>query len=306
MPRIIKERKRGEQPYTIPTCETGSTLSRCNLCDPCKKKKDINACRFDRNSQTITKKIHHGPIMRDGEVLYCVMNTRFLYIPLYQEGGISRDKILKDLVFDCSLSVYNGKKQQELLDDDGNKFQLEYLRSVMHFRIVLIQICDPVLAKKKDLLPSDVFVNLDDDESETCEGIVLLCDGYTDLETSKDEFEEFRLRMCHKFNDEPVCICTSEQGENLVFDKGVFALFVYIKYIPSAMSIRKLVYDSNDSELYRFGKEFDYKGNVGYSVIINGLDIEESYEEVVGDGLSISEHAIREIFAKLKVLEGNM
>jgi len=280
--------------------EEFSPYRRCNLaCNP-KVKEEINACNFKRGDQTIVKKIYHGPTYVNGQIRYNVMTSRFLYLPLFQDPGISKKKILKDLIINCSQSVYNGREKFDLLDRDGNQFQLEHLRGQMYCRVMMIQICKPELLKKEKLLPADILIDPDDEVSGVCEGITLHDDGYLYIETGTDDFEEHPFQMCHDFYDEPVSVC-SEYNENIVFDKGMFAIFIYRIYMPSVMSARRLKYESDEYKLYDFGEEFDFKnGDVGYSVV-NELEIRYSYEESVGDGvLDLSSAAIQDILERLE------
>jgi len=260
-----------------------SPFPRCNLrCDP-EVEKQKNACYFKRDTQTVVKKILNGPTIRNGQIQYCVASSRYSYIPLFQDRGISDDKILRDVIINGKLSVYNGREKHNIFDNDGNSLKLEHLRSEMHWRVMVIQICDSALMKKKNLSPEDILVDVNDPESEVREGILLHGDGYEEISPGTDEFEIYPLTMCFNFNDDLVHVCSSESGENIVFDKGLFAIFVYRIYMPIFMSARRLKYRSDAPELYEFGEEFNVSdADSGCSILVD-VNIEYAYKDSVSE-----------------------
>ena len=212
----------------------------CNLgCDP-EVNKRINACYFKRDDKTVVKNIYHGPTFHDGQIRHCVVTSNYSYIKLFQDNGVMNNKILKDLVINGFVTVYNGREKPHFFDSYGNSLKLEHLRAEMHWRVMVLQICNPVLMRKDNLSPDNILMDVNDPKSGVRDGILLHGDGYEEISPGTDEFERYPMTMCFDFKDDLVRVCSSEPGENILFDKGLFAIFVYRIYMPIFMSARRL------------------------------------------------------------------
>jgi hypothetical protein len=294
MPKAIKSKMERKDS----TCNLG-----CRSSEAKNKKSEINRCRFKRNPTAVVKTRIEGPIKNlNGEFQHLVLKSRYFSIPLFQDPGISNDKKLIDFTAEYSLSVYNGKEKTEILVDDGSSCLLQKLRGQVFLRMMLLRIDDSILEKKKDLNPKDIFVDIDDPESSFHEGIVAYSDGREYIDSTKNDFDDFTFRLCCDFKGLPVHVCSSNPNENIVFDKGVFVFFVYIIYMPCAMEIRKLRFNSDDSDFYNFGEKYNIStGDVGYSMIINRSIIEYAYEDSIIDNgkLNLTEQTLKDLLAKI-------
>ena len=298
MPKIIKKTKIDPAPYTCG--------HRCRSDKNNETNVKMNACRFERSQDVVVKMKRFGSKIVKDQVQHCILNSRFFFFPLFQEVGLSKKKVLKDFMVQCGMTVYNGKEKYEVYNEDGDLQEIVHLKGVMDSRMMLIQICDLDLARKRELMPQDIFVDVDDPYSEVREGITVLGEIKEYIDPKDHDFEDFVMSFCFSFDDMQVCVSESDDG-NVIFDKGKFALVVYRNYMQSAMEVKKLKYDLTDPELYEFRGEPDRKvGDVGYSILINNLTMEYAHEETITGGMKITDEVFQSLLDRIREIKDEL
>ena len=235
-----------------------------------------------------------------------MVDSRFFYYPLFQDdSGISVARKLNDIMINYNVTAYHGKEDEKIYDSNGDLYPLKSLQGPVLWRMAIIRICDDILARKKQLLPHEILIDVENPQSEFRENIDLLGEVREGIDCSGCKFEEHNLRICYRFDSElkenEVCIKSSEDGENIVFNRGVFALFVYRSYISSAFQLRKLKFNKDDPKLYDIGKEYDFpNGNVGHSLIIDKLTIEYSFKDMLNRKNMLTQETLRKLLEEFR------
>jgi hypothetical protein len=256
--------------------------------------KDINECGFkrDENADVYTAFEYGTRLLSDGKYTYDTLKSRYLYVPLFQDPKIreiSTYKKLLDIIVEFQFSAYNGEEPIKILNEFGSEILLYPIRDRMYINMMIVQVLDETLAKKIELTPEEIFVNVDNPLSQLHKDkFEILAEQQYDASRETFEYEDYHLRMCFRFTDENTCIKSSERGENIIYTVGTISFVMFITYMPRAFEMRKSYYTESDKSRYEFGDTYDILGgSVGRSFIVGKLKIENSIKNLFPRGYGV-------------------